>query len=83
MLTDQDIDKLLAVLATKQDVEALKTEVSSLKESVLGLTTAVDGLAKVVDDLRIEYAAVTSQLNRHEQWIRQIAEKVGVALEIK
>ena len=38
---------------------------------------AVDKLAKAVDDLRIEYSAMAMQLNRHEKWIQQLAEKLA------
>ena len=81
MLTDQDIQKLVAVFATKQDVNDLKEDVSALRETTQGLVTAIDKLAKVIDDLRHEYVSVTSQLDRHERWIKEIAKKAGMALE--
>jgi len=82
MLTSEDIQKLISVLATKDDLRQLQTEVFSLRETVQGLTVAIDGLAKAIDELRVEYAAITTQLNRHERWIRQIAEKAHIKLEI-
>jgi hypothetical protein len=95
MLTDQDIQKLSSVFANKQDLAALATkqdlslfsaeikeEIGSLRETVQGLSVAVDGLAKSVNDLRIEYAAVLSKIDRHERWIKLIAEKIGVHLEV-
>ncbi|MBI2577266.1 MAG: hypothetical protein HYV77_00270 [Candidatus Wildermuthbacteria bacterium] len=45
------------------------------------MTNAVDKLAKAVDDLRIEYSAMAMQLNCHEKWIQQLAEKLGIKLE--
>ncbi len=81
MLTDQDITKLTAVLATKQDVQDLKEELVGLKETVQALSIAVDKLIKAIDDLRQEYIAITSQVNRHEKWLQQIADKVGIKLE--
>lgn len=80
MLTDTDIKKLLSVLATKKDFEAIQEEIVSLRETVQGLTTSIDGLAKAVDDFRVEYSAITTELSRHERWIKQIAEKTGVRL---
>ena len=82
MLTSEDIQKLISVLATKDDLRQLQTEVFSLRETVQGLTVAIDGLAKAIDELRVEYAAITTQLNRHERGIRQIAEKAHIKLEI-
>ncbi|OGG47457.1 hypothetical protein A2761_03240 [Candidatus Kaiserbacteria bacterium RIFCSPHIGHO2_01_FULL_51_33] len=80
-LTSEDIQKLTSLLATKQDVQLLREDVSALRESVQGLTTAVDGLAGAIENLRLEYAAISTQLSRHEKWIKQIAEKAGIKLE--
>ncbi|OHA18902.1 MAG: hypothetical protein A2836_00745 [Candidatus Taylorbacteria bacterium RIFCSPHIGHO2_01_FULL_45_63] len=82
MLTDSDIKKLLSVLTTKKDFEEVKKEIFSLRETVQNLTTSIDGLAKAVDNFRIEYSAITTQIERHERWIKQIAEKAGVRLNM-
>ncbi len=37
MLTSEDIQKLLDVLATKEDVEKIKQDMGGLKETVQGL----------------------------------------------
>ena len=39
-----------------------------------------DSIAKSISDLRLEYAAISTQLSRHERWIKEIAEKVGLKL---
>ena len=80
MLTSEDIQKLLEVLATKEDVKEIKGELTDLRETVHELVTAVDKLAKAVDDLRIEYSAMAMQLSRHEKWIQQLAENLGIKL---
>lgn len=80
-LTNEDITKLLSVLATKEDIGELKQELSGLREAVQALTISVDKLVKAVDNLKTEYVAVKNQINRHEKWIHQIAEKVGVELD--
>ncbi|MFH1584898.1 MAG: hypothetical protein ABIB12_02095 [Patescibacteria group bacterium] len=72
-------DQALATL--QEDVIEIKREVSDLKETVHELVTAIDKLAKAVDDLRIEYSAMALQLNRHEKWIQQLAEKLGLKLD--
>ncbi len=82
MLTDQDINKLTSILATKSDILELKQDVAGLRESLQGMIVATDNLAKVISDLRLEYVAITHQLNRHEEWIRKIAKKAGVSLKI-
>lgn len=94
MLTDEDIQKLKEVLATKEDMSKLitldefdqfrgemKQNMNALRESIQGLSVSVDKLAKAVDDLRQEYGAITIEVNRHQKWIQQIAEKLGIKLE--
>jgi len=81
MLTSDDVQKLMQFLATKQDIQLVRDDVSALRESTQGLITAVDKLAGAIENLRLEYAAISSQLDRHEKWIKQIAEKAGVKLE--
>ena len=29
----------------------------------------------------VEYAAIATQVNRHEKWLHQIADKLGIKLE--
>lgn len=87
MLTDQDIQKLTVVFATREevalkvDVDEMRTELRELKESVRSLATSVDNLAKAVETLRVEYAAMSQRTERHEKWILQLAKKLGLDLE--
>jgi len=81
MLTNEDIQKIISVVATKEDVESLKQDVNGLRESIQSLVISVDKLVKSVDDLKTEYIAVNNQISRHEKWLLQIAEKVGIKLE--
>lgn len=81
MLTNEDIKKLSEVLATKEDIKDLKEDVDGLREMVQSLVVSVDKLVKAVSDLKTEYAAITNQINRHEKWIEQIADKLGLKLE--
>lgn len=83
MLNDEDINKLTSVLASKKDVEEIKSDIADLKELIQGLVISNDSIAKSIGNLSIEYAAITSQLSRHELWIKQIAEKVGINLVIE
>ena len=80
MLDDKDINKLVSVLASKKDVEEIKSDLGDLKELVQGLIVSSDSLAKTISDLTLEYAAISTQLSRHDRWIKQIAEKVGLTL---
>ena len=81
MLTNQDIEKLTRVFPTKDDVRAIvQEELVEIKTSIKDLITGIDKLVKAFEELRREYAAMKEQLDRHERWIKQIAEKSGVAL---
>jgi uncharacterized coiled-coil DUF342 family protein len=81
MLTDEDIKKIIEVVATKEDIRELKEDISGLRESVQALTISIDKLAKVVEDLHHEFIAITAKVDRHEKWIQQIAQKLGIKLE--
>ncbi|MBI5798327.1 MAG: hypothetical protein HZB10_00140 [Candidatus Yonathbacteria bacterium] len=67
-------------ISLKTDIKEIKEDVAGLRESLQGMIVAVDNLTKVITDLRMEYTAITYQLKRHEDWIKQIAEKAGVNL---
>lgn len=82
----QGLEEEIGGLATRQELQGMKrdleSDISALRESINGLATAIDGLVKTIDNLRIEYLAITAQLNRHEQWIKQIAQKAKVELAV-
>jgi hypothetical protein len=83
MLNDEDINKLTTVLASKKDVEDIKGDLGDLKELVQGLIVSSDSIVKSMTELKLEYAAISTQLSRHERWIKEIAEKVGLKLAIE
>jgi predicted nucleic acid-binding Zn-ribbon protein len=78
-----DLQQDMSLLATKQEVRLLGEKVDSMRETLDSLLTAIDGLTKAISNLQIEYAAITSQLNRHERWIQQIAQKAKIKLELE
>jgi len=80
MLTNADIAKIVAVVATKEDVKRIEERLSSLEENLNRFVTASEKFTGAFEDLRLEYAAVSTQLSRHEDWIKQIARKSGVKL---
>ena len=80
MLESQDIQKLMEVLATKEDIRDLKEDVVELKGITNKLVTAADGLVGRVEMLNQEYLVLKECDTRYERWFKQIAEKVGVTL---
>src|SRR3989338_2245364 len=85
--TKKDLDEMsansLKVFATKKDVEEIKSDISDLRKLVQGILVASDSLLKSMSDLKMKYAAISTQLTRHERWIKQIAEKVGLNLAME
>ena len=80
MLKPQDIQKLTEVLATKEDIKALDERVSHLEETQDRILSILDNLTKRVEDMHAEYVAVRMTMERHERWIKEIADKAGVTL---
>lgn len=87
LATKKDLDKMaensLEIFATKQDVKEIKEDLAILKELVQGLIVSSDSIAKSIEKLVAEYAAISTQLSRHDRWIKQIAEKVGLNLAME
>jgi len=87
MLEDKDIQKLIEVfatreeVATKEDLGEVKQDLDGLRESIQALTLAVDKLVKSTQDLHQEYVIMIAKVDRHEKWIQQLADKLGIKLE--
>ena len=80
MLTDKDINRIIAVVATKEDVHRLEERIDRLESTMQRVLQALDRLATEFEKLNIEYAAMSEQLSRHERWIREIAKQAKVKL---
>jgi len=80
MLTNNDIRKLIEVFATKEDLKEAVEDLST-KKDVNDLLNAVDTYAKKADTYFQEMVTLAHKVDRHEKWIQQIAEKLGVKLE--
>ena len=82
MFTDEDIKKLIKaqkeVFATKEDLMQMKEEI---RKDYSDLLSSVDAYAKKADTFFQEMVMLTHKVDRHEKWIQQIAEKLGIKLE--
>jgi hypothetical protein len=80
MLEPQDIQKLMEVLATKEDIRGVKDDLGSVEDILSNLVTATDRLVGRTEMLNQEYLVLKDRDSRYERWFLQIAEKVGVTL---
>jgi hypothetical protein len=82
MLTSKDIDKLMAVFPTKEDVRSIvERELKPVSKTQQEILMAMDRLATAIEKQNLQVAAMAMQLDRHEKWIRQIAKEAGVNLK--
>jgi hypothetical protein len=80
MLEPQDIQKLMEVLATKDDIRNINERLDSLEERVGGLSNAIDSIVARFDVLHKEYLVLKERDSLYERWFKEIAEKVGITL---
>jgi putative N-acetylmannosamine-6-phosphate epimerase len=59
----------------------IEEQLAGLKQGFDTLQTTVDGYAKRADAYFQEMVVLTHQVERHERWLHQIADKLGVKLE--
>ena len=77
---DKRFDKLFEVFATKEDLKEAVRNLST-KEDFDNLLNTVDTYAKRADTYFQEMVALSHKVDRHEKWMHQIAEKLGIKLE--
>lgn len=80
MLDDNDIQKLIEVFATREEM-VTKTMFEELKADFNDLQTSVDAYLKKADNYFQEMLMLAHKVDRHEKWLLQIAEKLGMKLE--
>ncbi|OGZ70142.1 MAG: hypothetical protein A2904_02300 [Candidatus Staskawiczbacteria bacterium RIFCSPLOWO2_01_FULL_33_9] len=80
MLDNKDIQKLIEVFATREEI-VTKNELEDLKSDFRNLQTSVDAYAVKADKYFQEMLMLSHKVDRHEKWLIQIAEKLGIKLE--
>jgi len=82
MLTNEDIQKIIEanqeIFPTKEDFEKFKEEI---RQIISDLQTAVDSYAKKADTYFQEMLMIANKVDRHEKWLHQLADKLGIKLE--
>jgi uncharacterized coiled-coil DUF342 family protein len=61
--------------------ETLERELGEVKEMFNTLQTSVDAYAKRADAYFQEMVVLSHKVERHERWLHQIAERLGVKLD--
>ena len=80
MLDDKDIQKLIEVFATREEV-ATKQDLEILRKDFSDLQISVDAYAQKADAYFQEMVMLTHKVDRHEKWFHLIADKLGIKLE--
>jgi CII-binding regulator of phage lambda lysogenization HflD len=77
---DQKLEKIiLKLLEFDEKIENVR---SDFKKDFSVLHTAVDQYSIRADNYFQEMLVLSRQFDRHDKWIRQIADKIGIKLEI-
>ncbi|OGY42996.1 MAG: hypothetical protein A2Y67_03340 [Candidatus Buchananbacteria bacterium RBG_13_39_9] len=80
MLTQEDIQKLMDVFATKDEIKEMIDPLTT-KDDFSDLQTAVDTYAKKADTYFQGMVALAHKVDRHEKWFHLIADKLNIKLE--
>ena len=80
MLTDQDVQKLVEVFATREEV-ATKLDFEALRKDFSNLQTSVDAYAKKADAYFQEMVMLSHKVDRLERWVLELADKLNVRLK--
>ena len=83
MLDKKDIQSIIdanrEVFSTKEEFSAFEDE---MRKNFSNLLTSIDSYAKKADTYFQEMVMLSHKVDRHEKWLRQIADKMGLKLEI-
>lgn len=77
---DEKFDRLFDVFATKDDLKEVVKNLST-KDDFNNLQNSVDSYSQKADKYFQEMVMLSHKVDRHEKWIQQLAEKLGVKLE--
>ena len=82
MITQDDIIKIIKaqkeVFPSKEEFESFKED---MRKDFSDLLTSVDAYAQRADTYFQEMVMLSHKVDRHEKWLQEIAEKVGVKLK--
>ena len=80
---DAKIDRVIDEMVTHEDLQQLEDRLErKIDQRMSEVIQAIDKLIKPITDLQLEYAAIKTQLTRHEEWFEILAKKMDVKLPI-
>jgi hypothetical protein len=77
---DKRFDALPEIFLTREDA-VTKNDFEGLKADFRDLQKSVDAYAVKADKFFQELVMLSNKVDRHEKWLLQIAEKLGLKLE--
>ncbi len=77
----EDFSELIQYLDERFTKIENQLETKAEKADVDGLFTAVDAYAKKADTYFQEMVSLSHKVDRHEKWLRQVAEKLDIKLD--
>lgn len=80
-ILDKKLDRIIDSMVTRKEFEELTGRVSHIETILEDVVTAIDRLTKAVEDLTLEYKVIKVQIERHDRWFKEIAEKIGIELK--
>ena len=79
MLEERDIERLIQAFATRADLQAAVSNLAT-KDDINELLNSIDAYANKADTYFQEMVMLSHKVDRHERWILQLAEKLGITL---
>jgi len=77
----EKVDDKFGVITQKFIGLEEKIDIKADKEDVVNLIGSVDAYSKKADDYFQEMVMLSHKVDRHEKWLHQVAEKLGIKLE--
>ncbi len=82
MLNQEDIRNIIEaqkeIFPAKEDFEEFKEE---MRKDFSDLLTSVDSYAQKADTYFQEMVVLSHKVDRHEKWLHEVAEKLGIKLK--
>lgn len=76
---NQDFSELIDYLDKK--FSGVDAELGEIRSDISKMYDGIDSYAKKADTYFQEMLMLATKVDRHERWLRQVAEKLGVKLE--